>query len=227
MMKVSPTPAKRPAMPRPSCRVDAVTVPTPSSPISACAVPVHACSRTAASIGFVRSNGPVAAVDRNLVWRAGRVDRAVRGGEVLVEDDRLRAVQRVVGDRRHLVHVLAGGVDDRIVRVELVGGDRVAPLVREHCHDGLRSLDLSAVDELAVFVVGEGDVLGCAERVQRAIAFLDLDERIRGTNREDEPQDCKDDAESAKSGCHGGVPSISFGACLPGNTIAPSRPRDA
>ena len=42
--------------------------------------------------------GPVAAVDRDLVRRAGRVDRAVGGGEVLVEDDRLRAVQRV--DRR-------------------------------------------------------------------------------------------------------------------------------
>ena len=74
--------------------------------------------------------GPVAAVDRDLVRGAGRVDRAVGGGEVLVEDDRLRAVQRVVGDRRHLVHVLAAGVDDRVIRVELAGDDRVAPVVR-------------------------------------------------------------------------------------------------
>ena len=215
-------------MPRPSCRVDAVTVPTPSSPISACAMPVQACSRTAASIGFVRSkSAPVAAVDRDLVLGAGRVDRAVGGGEVLVEDDGLRAVQRVVGDRRHLVHVLAAGVDDRVVRVEVAGRDRVAPVVGQHGHDGLRLVGLSAVDELAVFVVGERDVLRRAERVQRAIALLDLDERIRAAGREDEPEDCEDDAESAKSGCHGGVPfhvPLAF-ACL-GTRIAPRSRRD-
>jgi hypothetical protein len=117
------------------------------------------------------------------------------------------------------------GVDDRVVRVELIGGDREAPVVREHRHDGLRFRDLSAVDELAVFVVGEGDVLRCAERVQRAIALLDLDERIRGTNRERRAQDCKDDAESAKSGCHGDVPFLFLWRLLAWeHTIAPPRP---
>ena len=42
-------------MPRPIWRAEAVTLPTPSSPIRACAVPVQICSRAAPSIGFERS----------------------------------------------------------------------------------------------------------------------------------------------------------------------------
>ena len=46
---------EQPASARPNCSALWVTVPTPSSAIRPCAVPVHACSRAAASIGFARS----------------------------------------------------------------------------------------------------------------------------------------------------------------------------
>ena len=129
--------------------------------------------------------GPVAAVDvevardalgreriRNRNHLAVAVelggDGAVVSGEVIGgQHHGLDAVQGVIGDRRHLVHVLSGGVDEWIVGVEIGLHDREVPVVFEQGPDRLRAFDLAAVDELALVVVAELDVLDLAERLER------------------------------------------------------------
>ena len=77
-------------MPRPSCRAAAVE---PDAQLTDQCVG-HTGPGLGADRGVDRvlavELGPVAAIDRDLVWRAGRVDRAVGCREVLIEDDRLR-----------------------------------------------------------------------------------------------------------------------------------------
>ena len=170
--------------------------------MSACAVPVQTCSRAAAWIGFGPVEaGPVATLGRELVG-ACLGDRAVGRGDVLVEDDRRRAVQGVVGDRGHLVHVLTGRVDERIVRVELRGVDRVAPVVGEQRHDRLGAFDLAAVDQLSAVVVAEGHVLRRAERLEGLGALVGLVEGEPTARDEREPDDRQENSEDLQSTVH-------------------------
>ena len=73
--------------------------------------------------------GPVLAVDLELVG-AGLEGLTVVL-DVLGQRHGLHAVQHVVGDGRHLVHVLARGVHQRVGGVELGLDDRVLPVVLE------------------------------------------------------------------------------------------------
>ena len=105
----------------------------------------------------------VATVHGDLIG-AGRIGRAV----VLLrlgQDDRLGAVHRVIGDGRHLIHVLGRRVDRRIIRVEIARDDRIAPVILEERKDALGFLGLATVDELPLLVVAELDLLGGAERL--------------------------------------------------------------
>ncbi len=72
----------------------------------------------------------------------------------------------MVADGGHLVHVLRWGVDQRICGVKVAGDHRVAPVVGQQRHDRLGRFGLAAVDELAVLVVGQGDVLRLTEGLQ-------------------------------------------------------------
>ncbi len=151
---------------------------------------------------------PVAAVDRDLVRRPRGVDGAVFGGVVLVKDDGLHAVQRVEGDRRHLVHVLGGRVDDRVVRVELARHDRIAPVVPEQRQDLLCPGSLAALGQLTILVVGELDVLRGAEGLERGAALLDLVERVATGGDESQTDESEDDAEGSQSTDHWTVPLV-------------------
>ncbi len=116
--------------------------------------------------------GPVATVDGELVG-AGLEDLTVVL-DVLLEDDGLGAVEHVVADGGVLEHQLAGGVDQRVVGVEVGLVDREGPLVDEQGADRVGSLGGATVDQLAVLVVGELDVLGGVDGVERAETLVGL-----------------------------------------------------
>jgi hypothetical protein len=107
---------------------------------------------------------PVAALDRELIGARG--ERLALVLDRLVEDDRLGAIERVIGDGRHLVHVLGLRVDERVVRIELGLVDREAPVVGEQGHDRRGSGDFAAIDERAFVVVAQLDGLRGTERLQ-------------------------------------------------------------
>ena len=152
----TPRPASNAATPRASCgSVLCVAAPTPSSATRACAVPLHARSRAFAWTVWIAAvkPGPVAAVDlelacdslgRDRIGNRNRLaiadvlggHRPVLPGEILLgQDDGLRPVQRVISDRRHLVHVLSRAVDQWVVGVEVGVDDGEAPIVFEQRHD--------------------------------------------------------------------------------------------
>ena len=137
---------------------------------------------------------PVALVDGDLV-RARVEDRVLTGGgriplaaevfrcvgrdraiaiaiplDRLRQDDRLDAVQGVIGDGGHLEHVLGGGVDQRVVGIELSVDDGPAPGIAQQREDALGRL--ATVDEDAVIVVGELYVLRFTEALQCVSAVL-------------------------------------------------------
>ena len=143
----------------------------------------------------------VAPVDRDVI-AARRVPLPVVLDR-LGQDDRHRAVKRVVCDRRHLVHVLAGGIDGRVLRIELRAHHRVAPVVGQQRHDGRPLLRVAAVDELALVVVGELHVLRRAEGIEGPIPLLRLDEcKCAGGDERDADQS-KDESKPSQSTDHG------------------------
>ena len=137
---MTPKPAIRAVRPRASLSAEAVTVPTPSSPTRPWTVPVQISPRAAASAGLVRSKsfqdlpplgyGPALGRDRVGNLHGLVADLHLGEGVALAVDELVlgqgdlgRAVDDVVHDGGHLEHVLAGGVDQRVVGVHLHARD--------------------------------------------------------------------------------------------------------
>ncbi|MFC5042508.1 hypothetical protein [Ornithinimicrobium kibberense] len=125
---------------------------------------------------------------------------------VLGEGDLGGAVDDVVHDGGHLEHVLAGGVDQRVVGVHLHAGDGVAPLVLEHGHDGVGLLRGAPVHQLTVLVVGQLDALDLAEALQGVPAVLVHLEGDAGADEEDQAEDHEHDPDETKTLCHAEEP---------------------
>ena len=167
------------------------------------AVPGLLASRTVERVHPVEA-GPVAIGDGDLVDPSredgvlacgrgipltGRHGRRVGGhGAITIavpldrlgQHDGLRPGQRMVGDGGHLVHVLGGRVGDRVVGVQVTLVDRPLPRVLEEGQDGHGLFGGAAVDEIAVLVVRERDVLRGAEPVQRVLPALHLHVGVAG-----------------------------------------------
>ncbi len=111
-------------------------------------------------------------------------------------------MQDVVSDGGHLEHVLRGGVDQRIVRVEVTLDDRVAPVVPQQAQDRLRTFGGAAIDELAVLVVAQCDVLFGAELLQRIEPIRRARVRDTACRDQHEAEHDQHDADSSKSLCH-------------------------
>ncbi len=100
-------------------------------------------------------------------------------------------------DRRHLVHVLARVVHERIIGVEtpVAHHDREVPVVLEQVEDRLALLGGPTVDQLTLVVVAELHVLDLAERLQRVVPALGLAVGDPGADEVSEPDDDQEDSE--------------------------------
>lgn len=98
-------------------------------------------------------------------------------------------MEGVVGDGRHLEHVLAARVDQWVVRIHVTRYDRVAPVDGEHVHDRIGLLGRAPVDQLPIVVVVEGDVLRLAECLERAIPVLHSQPGHARPTEETDPDD--------------------------------------
>ena len=99
----------------------------------------------------------------------------------------LGAVQRVLRDRGHLVHVFGGRVHDRIVRIQVAVVDWPIPLIGQQRQDLVCTFGGAAIGQLAILVVGEGDVLSVAEAVERGGSVLDPEVGVRTRPEETSP----------------------------------------
>ena len=85
---------------------------------------------------------------------------------------------------------------------ELALVDRVAPVVREERHDRHSAGGLATIDELAVLVVAELDVLRGAERLEGMRALAGLVVGIAAAGEECDPEDRDDDAKDLEPTVH-------------------------
>ena len=114
------------------------------------------------------------------------------------DDDGLLAMEDVEVDDRHLEHVLARSVDQRIVGIEVALDDREAPVGLEEGQDLFAGLDRAAIHELAIFAVAQGDVLRLAEGLQRVIAALHLGVCVACAYEVAEANDDQEDSEESE-----------------------------
>ena len=210
-------------MPRPTCAREAVTAPDAELGEESMdrAGPGLRARRAVERVRAVELR-PVALVDRDLV-AAGVEDRILtHGGRIplpaevdlrlrgdlavavavplggLGQDHGLGAMERVIGDGGHLVHVLGGGVDQRVAGVELAIDDGPAPGVAQQGQDGLGAFGGAAIDELAVLVVAQLDVLRLAEALQGVSALLRSQVGVTGRAESDDADDEEDHTSDPK-----------------------------
>ena len=108
--------------------------------------------------------GPVAPFRGHLVGTSGEKFAVVL--DVFTEDDLLGAAKSVEGDGHHLVHVFRSCVDERIVRIEIRADDWIVPVLGQQRHDRVGAFGGPAIDQFAIIVVAQRDVLGLAEGLQ-------------------------------------------------------------